>query len=133
MVVLEVAHFFCIDSLRLFFLGLKCFELGSELLIAQLQLLLELVKTFRHAVLLEIGVKIARQLIQTSDSCSETLRCDTKLVLQSLLGSEQILLFGEKFGRLWVLISNLDPLRDFFLRILELLTQALIRLIVITR
>ena len=115
MLVLKSAHFISIESLYLSFFRFKSLKLSRKLLIARLKLFLELVEAFRHAVLLKVGIQVAGELIETSDSSCETFWGHTKLILQRLLSSDQILLLSKQFSSLWILVSNFDPLGDFFL------------------
>ena len=54
--VLKSAYLISIESFNLGFLRFKSLKLSRELLIACLELFLELIEAFRHAILLEVGI-----------------------------------------------------------------------------
>ena len=56
MFVLKSAYLISIESFNLGFLRFKSLKLSRELLIACLELFLELIEAFRHAILLEVGI-----------------------------------------------------------------------------
>ena len=105
-------------------LRFKRHHLGLKLVFASLELLLELLEAFGHAVLLEVGVQVVGELVEAADARCQTLRRDIQLALQGLLGSKKLLLLREQLRCLRVVLSALEPLRDLTICLIELLHEA---------
>ena len=121
MLLSERSNLLSIAFLFVLHLGLKAGDLGCQLFAALLQFLLKPIETFAHDVLLQIGVQIVCQFVKPADPRSQALWCLLQFVLKRLFRGEQLLLLCKQLGRLFCLISDLAPLRDFFLGLLKLL------------